>query len=74
VGIHREISENHAGVVVPCEISAIAAALREVLSRPDFRSGLAANAGRLSLSRFSRSSILDALLAAYRRVLEPEPV
>lgn len=73
VGIHREISENHAGVVVPCEVPAIAGALREVLSRPDFRSVLAANAGNLSLSRFSRSSILDALLAMYRRVVAPEP-
>lgn len=73
VGIHHEISQHQAGLVVPCDSSALADALIEVVSKPDLRSKLAANAGGLAQKRFSRRSILDALVAIYQTVLRPRP-
>jgi glycosyltransferase involved in cell wall biosynthesis len=71
VGIHREISQHQAGLVVPCEPQALTNALLEVLSKPELRSELAANAATLAHRAFSRGTILDALLAAYHLALHP---
>jgi glycosyltransferase involved in cell wall biosynthesis len=71
VAIHREISQNHAGLVVPCDSSALADALMELLSKPDLRASMAANAATLSRDRFSRGSILDAVITNYRAILGP---
>lgn len=69
VGIHNEISRHHAGLVAPCEVSALADAMIEVLSQPELRSTMSANAGELAAGQFSRGRIIDALIANYRAVL-----
>jgi glycosyltransferase involved in cell wall biosynthesis len=71
VGIHHEISQYEAGLVVPCAGEALADALIEMLSNPSLRSKFAANAGRLVRQQFSRGSILDALISTYQVVLGP---
>lgn len=71
VGIHHEISRHGAGLVVPCDQSALADALTEVLRKPELLSSMAVNAGNLSRTRFSRSGILDSIVETYRRILHP---
>jgi glycosyltransferase involved in cell wall biosynthesis len=69
VGIHREISSHRAGLVVPCESSALADALLEILSKPALRTELASNGAKLANTQFSREGILDAMVATYGRIL-----
>jgi glycosyltransferase involved in cell wall biosynthesis len=73
VGIHREISSHRAGLVVPCDSAALAAALLEILSKPALGMELALNGARLANTRFSREGILDALMATYQKILAPKP-
>ena len=54
-----------------CEVSPLADALLEVLSQPDLRSEMSANAAGLAADRFSRRRIADLLIANYRTILSP---
>ena len=77
VGIHHEISSHHAGRVVPCDSSALAGAMLEILSNPALGKELALNGARLANTQFSREGILDALMAAYHKILttgDPGPL
>ena len=69
VGIHREISSHRAGLVVPCEVPALADALVEALSKPELRAEMSANAAELAAGLFSRARILDSLIANYRTIV-----
>jgi glycosyltransferase involved in cell wall biosynthesis len=69
VGIHHEISQAHAGVVVPCQAAALAGALTELLDNADLRASMSANGANLAAKKFTRGGVVDALLANYRAIL-----
>ena len=70
VGIHHEIARHEAGVVIPCDSTALAGAITRVLRKPELRSSMAANAARLARGAFSRAGVLDAIVATYRTILK----
>ena len=69
VAIHHELAEGGAGLVTPCEVSALAAALGTLVDDPALRRRLGQNGGRLAVSRFSADAMAAAVLALYRDVL-----
>lgn len=65
VAIHREITEAGAGLVVPCEIPALANALETLLTNPDLRKQLTARAQHLAHERYGLQSVVSRLIEAY---------
>lgn len=71
VAISEDIAECDAGVVVPCEISALASGLERVIADVSMRQCLGANARRLATDRFSMETMGSALHALYQHLLDP---
>lgn len=67
VGIHAEVSEAAAGVVVACAVAPLEAALLELLSDPRIRRRMGDNAVRLA-RRFSPESVAGQLVETYARI------
>ena len=65
VGIHHEVHDAQAGLVVPCEVGALFRAMQEILQNPGLKAELSANAGRLASGRFSRARILERIADVY---------
>jgi glycosyltransferase involved in cell wall biosynthesis len=68
VGIHREIALAGAGIVTPCRVAELAAALLEVLGDAKLRSRLCENGVRLARQQFSLEAVSRQLAAAYAAV------
>jgi glycosyltransferase involved in cell wall biosynthesis len=68
VAIHREIAEAQAGLVVPCEIDAIARALKTALTDCDLRARMGRNGKQLAQSRFSVQAVTKDLIDLYTEV------
>ena len=74
VGIHHEVVEGNAGLVTPCEVPALAAALTTLVADPALRQRLGQGGGRLAEGRFSAEAMAAAVLALYREILgAPRP-
>jgi glycosyltransferase involved in cell wall biosynthesis len=69
VAVSEDVRKRDAGLVVPCDASAIAAALKELLSNPQLRTRLGANAHQLAAERFSLVTMGSALHGVYQRIL-----
>jgi glycosyltransferase involved in cell wall biosynthesis len=65
VGIHREVAEARAGLVVPCHPEALADAMLALASNPALRAELGARGRRLARDRFSLGAMTDGLVAMY---------
>lgn len=69
VGVAPDVVETNSGVVVPCAVDPLAAALRNLLERGDLRSQLAANASRAARERFSSEATAIKLQDLYAGIL-----
>jgi glycosyltransferase involved in cell wall biosynthesis len=65
VGIHREVAEARAGLVVPCDPEALADAMLTLASDPALRAKLGARGRQLARDRFSLDAMTDGLVAMY---------
>jgi glycosyltransferase involved in cell wall biosynthesis len=65
VAIHDEIAQARAGLVVPCEVPALAAAIEKLLPNPDLRKQLTARAQQLARERYGLQSVVAKLIEAY---------
>lgn len=68
VQIWDAIRDTDSGWVVPCEVSAIASALREALEHPELRQQRGKNARDCALDRYSWDAIAERTIAAYQRL------
>jgi glycosyltransferase involved in cell wall biosynthesis len=65
VGIASDVTEFEAGLVVPCRVPELAAALTRMMSEPQLRSRTGANARRLAIRRFSTQAMTESLVRLY---------
>ncbi len=68
VGIHREISRAEAGLVIPCRVEELAAAILNVLTDAALRRRMSENGVRLARQQFSIEAVSRQLAAAYAAV------
>jgi glycosyltransferase involved in cell wall biosynthesis len=68
VGIHREISRAEAGLVTPCRVDELAAAILNVLTDAGLRRRMSENGVRLAQQQFSLEAVSRQLAAAYASV------
>jgi glycosyltransferase involved in cell wall biosynthesis len=68
VGISEEVGENRAGLIVPCESEALAAALERLLGDPMLCQELGRNGRRLATDCYSTGATTRQLIALYERV------
>lgn len=71
VGIHHDIAESNAGLVVPCDADALAIALTSLLSDARLRSQLAANGRRLAQTKYCLDAMSNGLLELYEDICGP---
>lgn len=72
VGICDEVAARDAGLVVPCEVPRIAAALLELLADADLRQRLGNNGRVAAQELYSPSSVARALLGLYQGICAGE--
>jgi len=68
VAISEDIAEADAGMVVPCDVAAIATALSRLLREPKTRARVAENAKEVVNLKYSDIAVGQALVALYRSV------
>lgn len=68
VGIHHEVAGAGAGLVVPCQVEALAQAIVQLAGDADLRRRLGANGRRLARERFSLEVVTTRLMQVYREV------
>ena len=68
VAVHRDISAADAGVVVPCEIEALAQSITKLLGDPDRLSNLARNGRELARKRYSIEAVTAQMIDLYTDV------
>lgn len=71
VGIHHEVTEANAGVVVSCHQEAVTPALEYIALDAELRQQMGANAKKLAKEKFSQQAMSRSLLELYRTVLYP---
>jgi glycosyltransferase involved in cell wall biosynthesis len=71
VGIHEEITETQAGLVVPCKVEDLAQALIQLLGDARLRSWMAENGQRLARTHFSCEVVTDRLINIYTELTSP---
>jgi glycosyltransferase involved in cell wall biosynthesis len=74
VGIAVDAKEYDAGLVVPCEVGALASAMQRLIDDPELRRCLSGNARRLVDDRFSMETMADSLVKLYDQVLSGRAV
>lgn len=74
VAIHREIAAAHAGLVVKCQIEALANAMHKLATNAELRRTLGVNGKQLAQSRFSKESMINALVNAYAEIVSANSV
>jgi glycosyltransferase involved in cell wall biosynthesis len=74
VGIHREIAEAGAGLVVPCRADALAEALMRLGEDATLRCRIGQRARRLAGNEFSVERMVQGLIDLYSSVLSGRPV
>jgi glycosyltransferase involved in cell wall biosynthesis len=68
VAIHGDISRSGAGYVVPCESTAIAAAIERVLGDESSRAVMGSKGRCLTQTHYSLAAVTSQLTAAYRQI------
>jgi glycosyltransferase involved in cell wall biosynthesis len=71
VGIHGEVAAAGAGLVVPCQMEAVAAAMLLLIADLNIRRNLALSAKRLAWNQFSLQTMTARLVELYTEVLSP---
>lgn len=71
VGLHREITAHRAGLVTPCETTALAAALCDLATRENLRHDLGAAGRRLAEGDLSLEVVCSKLIELYNSVQNP---
>jgi glycosyltransferase involved in cell wall biosynthesis len=69
VGIHHEVSKGNAGLVTPCQVEPLRAALWQLVTNSTQRQQLGSNGKQLVEQLFSQSAMTQHLLAMYEQVL-----
>ena len=69
IGIASDVEEFEAGLRVPCEAAALAAAFDRLIVEPRLCEQFSINARRLANNRFSPDAMTSALVSLYNRVL-----
>jgi len=69
VGVAQDVNEFKAGLVVPCEVRALAKAMQSLITQPELRSRLASNARNLAAKKFSLEAMGTALVDLYTGLL-----
>jgi len=73
VAVSVDVRARDAGIVVPCEIAALADALESMLGNASLRTKFSANARRLALERFSLNAMGQGLVELYTSILIAPP-
>ncbi len=73
VGVQCEIARAEAGLVAPCEVATIAAAISKLLDTPSLCERIGGNAQRLAREKFSAEAVSRKLIQAYRCILQGFP-
>lgn len=73
VAVSEDIRERDAGLVVKCEIDALASAMARMLGDSELRMRLGANARRLAEQRFSLRAMGQGLAQLYQSILAVTP-
>jgi len=74
VAVSEDITRHNAGLVVPCNVAALAEALERALGNTELRLTHAANARRLAKGRFSLEAMGMALKELYQRTLTEKQI
>jgi glycosyltransferase involved in cell wall biosynthesis len=69
VGIHRDIAEARAGIVVPCRVEDLASALTRLLTDSTLRQSTGQRAREFARQRYSSDVITRKLVGVYNRIL-----
>jgi glycosyltransferase involved in cell wall biosynthesis len=70
VGLCDDVSRAHAGLVVPCNVEALAQAIQLLAGDPDLRRHMGENGQRLAYQRFSQEAMAKSLLAFYEKAAQ----
>jgi glycosyltransferase involved in cell wall biosynthesis len=73
VGIHNEISASGAGIVVPCQVAALAEAISQLVCDTGRRQEMGSRGQQLAQERFSPQVITTQLIELYRAVTQTIP-
>ena len=68
VAIHQEIATGGAGLVIPCSVPALVAALDKLLADAEMRSAMGRNGRLLANKEYSVQTVTDELLSLYRDI------
>jgi glycosyltransferase involved in cell wall biosynthesis len=69
VAVSDYLKNNDSALIVPCDSSAIANALCELLSKPEMRARLSERGRQAAAERFSLQSVGESLVAEYNKIL-----
>jgi glycosyltransferase involved in cell wall biosynthesis len=72
VGVSREVTAAGAGIVVSCEVEAIAGAIRHLVTHPEVRRGAGDCGRRLATQRFSVDTMTAGLIQMYEEILRED--
>jgi glycosyltransferase involved in cell wall biosynthesis len=71
VGIHKEVIEAQAGLVVPCDIEKLTQAFIRLLSDTQLRALIARNGQSLARKHFSIEAVTERLIELYTELTNP---
>jgi glycosyltransferase involved in cell wall biosynthesis len=71
IGIHREISDARAGIVVSCDPAPLAQGLAVLISDKNLRAELSQRASCLARTKFSPETATKSLIALYQEICKP---
>lgn len=72
VGIAPDVKQARAGLVIPCEVNALVAALVSLVDNPGSRQQMGLNGHQLARERFSIEAATRDLIAVYEDMLQPK--
>lgn len=73
VGIHQQVVQAGAGLVVPCQVEALTEALARIAQSPDWRRHMGIRGRQLVEEHFSLESVTRSLIDVYRQVVRQNP-
>ena len=68
VGIHRDIADASAGLVVGCDVEDLARAMLRLLGDADLRASLGRNGKHLAATKYSEDAVTRDVLDIYNRI------
>jgi glycosyltransferase involved in cell wall biosynthesis len=68
VGIHRDIAQAHAGIVVPCDVTCVASGLVQLLEDARLRQSMGDNGKSLARRHYSLHAVTEKLIGVYNDI------